>query len=292
MSLPEWQRVAPEDEPFERVLDSAMFLPSVEELSDKIHQAALHSPEGLNPLREEFLQLFTNTFMQLRQWYLDLLKCRDTLPFTTRPANSGDLTFLQAYPELQGVFPEVIEFSDQYTFQLLLLCWTGFFILYAEAAKVMSILKTNLGDAGLPWGAHCARAGCTSLEHERDLTLWPCSPAHDTKTAIEEVEAMATIFASRICQIMAFCDTYPYGSAIKLVVLSPLWIVQQFFDKRSEERTRWCKEVLSCFPSRNVEFGRFPSELSFKEYPSTQMYVSRQTFQIVLLWLIELIQNQ
>ncbi|KAF9884694.1 hypothetical protein FE257_001323 [Aspergillus nanangensis] len=267
MSRPEWRALAPKDEPFEQILNIYTFLPSLQELRDRICDAADH-PEVLVPLREEFLCIFTQAYTQFRQGYRYLLGCREELPFRTRTAVPNDLLLLQERPDLADVFPEVIEFTDQYTFQIILLCWTGFFIMYWEASEVMRILDTDFGDAQFSRSPPHTTPGCHARidEDECRLTCWPSQPDQQIETTVREVEALATIFATRICQAMSFCDKYPFGSALKLPSLSPLWIVQQFFHGRSDRRWLWCKTVLHSFPSRSVGFGYILSNMSFQEY--------------------------
>lgn len=214
-----------------------------------------------------FLAQFRDTYHQLRQWYLELLHSQKSCSFIFRAAKSGELSFVADHPELEDTFPEVIMFSNRYSCQLFLLCWTGFFVLNYEASKFMRLVNTTIEVAQDSRSSYPPRYNCPLLGHESTLTDWSGSSDQGVSGEISRVDARSEVFAKRICQSLVYADKHTNASAMKLILINPLWILQQyFFTKKDYRRSLWCRCALQAIPPQKVGFGSLLTKLSIQQY--------------------------
>ncbi|KAJ5625654.1 hypothetical protein N7510_001963 [Penicillium lagena] len=253
---PRWSEIVPKNEPFEQLLSIVLSLPRLAELYDEVEQTA--------SAKHLFLSQFRATYSKLRQWYLELLYSQKTCTFKIRAAEPGERFFVADYPELMDTFPEVIIFSRRYICQLLLLCWTGFFVLNYEASKFMRTLKTTIEYTQDSRPSSPAQHECLCLDRESMLTEWSGSLGQGMDTELSKVEECTEVFAERICQAIVYADMYTHASAMKLILICPLWNLQQYFiNKKDRQRSLWCQCALQSIPGG---IGSVLSKLSVQQY--------------------------
>jgi hypothetical protein len=112
-----------------------------------------------------------------------------------------------------------------------------------------------------------SRHKCRFLDYELMLTEWSGSLGQGFDDGISKVEAQCEVFAERICQATVYANTHSMASGMKLTLISPLWILQQYFiDKKDQQRSLWCQCALQAIPPRNVGFSSLLTKLSIQEY--------------------------
>lgn len=256
---PQWDEIITKNEPFEHLLSIVLALPRLEWAYDKVEQTA--SAGHL------FLVQFTETYSQLRLWYLKFLLSQDSCCFETEAAKPGDLSFVADYPELKDIITDVIRFSDRYMYQTLLLCWTGFFVLNYEALKFMRKLKTTIGYSVDSVSPSLLQHRCPSVEKELNLINWSGSWGQGLDAEISRVEKYSEVFAERICQSLVYADKHTGASAMTLILISPLWMLQQYYlNKKDQRRSLWCQCALQAIPPQRMGFSSLLMRLSTTQY--------------------------
>ncbi|KAJ5167760.1 uncharacterized protein N7482_003354 [Penicillium canariense] len=265
LATPRWRATAPREGEYDKLLDILLELPSIQELLDETRLFG-HTPDRFESIKQRFIRLFNETETQFRVWYLSLLNNLAECPFSIRTATWDDLCLLHGSPDLMNVFPEVLEFPDRYTLQLLLLAWLGFLILHHEMSPIMQMLSITLERPHilLPRGPHGRRQWlndeCALVAGNKKLTS-----TGESRT-FHDIERVADKFAERLCQALALCDKSTHGSAMRQPVLPTFWAANQFFRERDSRKFAWCQTVLRNFTSRGIRYGTELATLSYQRY--------------------------
>lgn len=114
------------------------------------------------------------------------------------------------------IFPEVVIFSNEYIFELLMQYWLGFLVqVYTTMASVHRKLKLsvpeNTGGAAAAANSDGAASSFSfdSSSSSGDSPLARSLLQHCSFSTFDEVEHAADRIAKRVCQSVAFCQRAP-----------------------------------------------------------------------------------
>lgn len=170
---------------------------------------------------------------ELLSWYGRLQSHTDEPLFNIKPTVGTGYSLLPEYPEV-GVFSGSIIFLNGYIFELLLLYWYGSLLLYTAMAQVYRQVQHN--EIGYRYHT------------------------------LNDVERLADNFATKICQAVEFCEKPSVGPPGFQIILPGLWAAQQFFDGRSPQKFRWCREIIKALEKKGFLSGSVIAHVSHQNY--------------------------
>jgi hypothetical protein len=155
---------------------------------------------------------------------------------------------LEDEPYLRGTFSGSVNFSDEYHFELMMIYWFGCIMLYTSIARVHKLLYPGV------------LQGILRLADE------PENMTGENYDARREIERTANLFATRVCQTIAFCERSNAGPSRFQITLPGLWAAQQFYRGRCDRKFRWCQMISNALQKKGLMFGSITASVSQQEY--------------------------
>ena len=142
-------------------------------------------PYDENPGKQLLIDGYDKIRSQLLDWYFRLQNHESAPLFQIESSASQFL--LNDNPELAGIFPGIVVFSNGYVFELLSIYWYGSLLLYTSMARVYTQLQLLRTD------------GCSNKVIADDKVI--------------EAETMADNLATKVCQTVEFCQQPSVGDS-------------------------------------------------------------------------------
>jgi hypothetical protein len=216
-----------------------MGIPSILELSDKM-TCYVRARYDVEPVKRQWYEWLHRMRIRLLDWYCRLHTQEVEPLFLLESGTATGSSLLQDNPELIGTFSGSVLFSNEYFFEMLLLYWIGWIMIYSSITTVYNSMTERT---------------MRLINDSDNITTQGCD-------ALKEIELTAEYSAEKLCQAVAFGEKPAVGAASFQIMLPGLWAAQQYFAGRSSRKSRWCQMVAKGLEKKGFMLAPFVTTIS------------------------------
>lgn len=248
MNQSEWLAASEKEDKYDELLDIVLEIPLIIELSDQMTPSETTPTDAKTGKRRLLHERLRETQSQLLSWYWRLQNQESEPLFLVDLRVATGHSLLRDNPELIGTFSGGIIFSDEYVFELLLLYWFAWLMLYASAVREYRSSNKFMTE--------------TTMQLTGELD----NIAVEGRRTLQEMESAADDSAQKLCQTIAFCEKPTVGTPGFQLMLPGLWAALQFFDGRSSSKFRWCQMIFKGLEKKGFMLGSVVAAVSPQQF--------------------------